>query len=62
MTCPVCGAKTKILDSRKRIDYVRRRRECVECGYRFTTEETEVRTSHKNRQKIMIEQKYLKKS
>ena len=42
MTCPICGAETKIFDSRKHIDYVRRRRVCSECGYRFTTEEKEV--------------------
>ncbi len=45
MTCPVCGGGTIILDSRKPdVDRVRRRRECVECGHRFTTWEIEADT------------------
>jgi transcriptional repressor NrdR len=42
MTCPVCGGQTRITDSRAQPDVVRRRRECLECGYRFTTKELEV--------------------
>lgn len=42
MTCPVCGEGTKITNSRGDIDRVRRRRECRECGHRFTTMELEV--------------------
>ena len=41
MTCPQCGAETHIINSRKTCDSVRRRRECCECGYRFTTIEIE---------------------
>jgi transcriptional repressor NrdR len=41
MTCPVCGAKTVVTNSRADNDNVRRRRECRECGYRFTTYEYE---------------------
>lgn len=37
MTCPVCGGETKITDSRGEVDAVRRRRECCECGHRFST-------------------------
>lgn len=43
MHCPFCGAHdTKVIDSRlvAEGDQVRRRRECVECGERFTTFET----------------------
>lgn len=42
MKCPYCGyADTKVLDSRSTEEgtSVRRRRECVECGKRFTTYE-----------------------
>lgn len=43
MQCPFCGAAdTKVIDSRlvAEGDQVRRRRECVSCGERFTTYET----------------------
>lgn len=41
MTCPVCGAETKVVDSRSEPDCVYRRRVCVECKYSFTTSEIE---------------------
>ena len=43
MHCPFCGAHdTKVIDSRlvTEGDQVRRRRECLACGERFTTFET----------------------
>jgi transcriptional repressor NrdR len=42
MICPFCGNKTdKVVDSResKEADVIRRRRECLGCGRRFTTYE-----------------------
>ncbi len=42
MKCPQCGSfKDKVVDSRQSKDgtVIRRRRECLECGYRFTTYE-----------------------
>ncbi len=42
MRCPFCGApETRVLDSRPTLDgtAIRRRRECTECGGRFTTYE-----------------------
>ena len=40
MQCPVCRGGTKVLDSRDgRDDSVRRRRQCLGCGHRFTTRE-----------------------
>jgi len=42
VTCPFCANKTdKVVDSResKEADVVRRRRECLACGRRFTTYE-----------------------
>lgn len=42
MRCPSCGyAESKVVDSRPTEDgtSIRRRRECLECGHRFTTYE-----------------------
>lgn len=42
MRCPKCGCEeSKVVDSRpsESNDAIRRRRECVRCGYRFTTYE-----------------------
>ncbi len=42
MRCPKCGEiESKVIDSRQsdNHDAIRRRRECVSCGYRFTTYE-----------------------
>ena len=41
MTCPVCGGKTKVVDSRPEPDCVHRRRVCVKCKHSFTTSEIE---------------------
>ncbi|MDO8614758.1 MAG: transcriptional regulator NrdR [Dehalococcoidia bacterium] len=38
MNCPFCGASdTRVADSRPGEDGIRRRRECLACGRRFTT-------------------------
>lgn len=40
MKCPFCSNEdTKVIDSRVTEDKVRRRRECSQCGERFTTHE-----------------------
>lgn len=40
MLCPHCGHKdSKVIDSRETGDGIRRRRECLSCGQRFTTYE-----------------------
>ncbi|MSH50200.1 transcriptional regulator NrdR, partial [Escherichia coli] len=48
MRCPKCGgSKSSVVDSRQAEDgnTIRRRRECEECHYRFTTyERVEERT------------------
>lgn len=42
MTCPVCGGDTKVIDVRAPdCEHFRRRRECLECKYRFFTVEYE---------------------
>ncbi|MFB6242022.1 MAG: transcriptional regulator NrdR [Candidatus Nanosalina sp.] len=41
MKCIYCGHdKSKVIDTRDTCDQVRRRRECKDCGRRFTTYET----------------------
>ncbi|MDR2360665.1 MAG: transcriptional regulator NrdR [Oscillospiraceae bacterium] len=41
MRCPFCShPESKVLDSRPVENSIRRRRECLECGNRFTTFET----------------------
>lgn len=40
MRCPECGCEeSKVIDSRPTENKVRRRRECIQCGTRFTTYE-----------------------
>ncbi len=40
MKCPECGCEeSKVIDSRPTENKVRRRRECIQCGTRFTTYE-----------------------
>lgn len=43
MTCVLCGEETKVLETRDSLygdtPALRRRRECLECGYRATTYE-----------------------
>ena len=40
MKCPVCGdVNSKVIDSRPSDSEIRRRRECLSCGRRFTTYE-----------------------
>ena len=41
MTCPVCGGKTRVMDSRSDCEGVYRRRKCKECGYALYTSEIE---------------------
>lgn len=43
MTCPICGAATKVYDSRVQDEGAQtwRRRKCTECGHRFTSYEYE---------------------
>lgn len=44
MTCPNCGGPTKVTDTDKGEMSIRRRRECKDCGHRFTT--YEVHSAH----------------
>jgi transcriptional repressor NrdR len=54
--CPFCGSpKTKVIDSRKIIGGVRRRRECIECGERHST--AEVTQNYLRHQKLTPAQK-----
>ncbi len=41
MNCPYCSSKNfKVVDKRDSLNSIRRRRECIDCGKRFTTYET----------------------
>lgn len=43
MTCPVCNSgRTSTTDSRKTGHGIRRRRQCLDCGLRFSTMEIEM--------------------
>ena len=41
MLCPICGGDSKVLDTRtnESVNSIKRRRECMKCGKRFTTYE-----------------------
>ena len=42
MKCPHCQSlQHRVIDSRPRKDHIRRRRECLDCGHRWTTRELE---------------------
>jgi transcriptional repressor NrdR len=64
MRCPYCKADDdKVIDSRSSTDafVIRRRRECIECGRRFTTyeriEDTPVRVVKKDGSRIGFERR-----
>lgn len=43
MNCPKCQhIDSKVIDSRANSDYVRRRRECLQCQHKWTTNEIHV--------------------
>lgn len=41
MLCPICEGKTVVIDSKAEPDLVKRRRKCVDCDFRFNTEEVD---------------------
>ena len=41
MTCPICGGKTKVVDSVADCECVYRKRSCADCGHTFATTEQE---------------------
>lgn len=45
MTCPVCGGKNRVIDSRSDVEVVYRKRLCLECGHTFYTAEVETEYS-----------------
>lgn len=52
MNCESCGGVTKVVDSRKEGEAVIRRRECSDCGERFTTSEARVQVRLKQHSRI----------
>jgi len=50
MKCPKCKSNnSKVLESRDLYDWIRRRRECIECKFRYTTLEKIARKKQKKR-------------
>ncbi|OQY96651.1 MAG: transcriptional regulator NrdR [Chloroflexi bacterium UTCFX4] len=46
MRCPYCSKEaSKVIDTRESEEAIRRRRECLKCGHRFTTYERVAQTS-----------------
>ena len=41
LPCPVCGEKTRVIDSRSDCESVKRKRKCLDCGYCFCTVEVD---------------------
>ena len=39
MMCPKCNSKSKVINSRPSNYGIYRRRQCLECGHRFSTQE-----------------------
>jgi transcriptional regulator NrdR family protein len=52
MPCPQCGGKTRTVDSRTSDSNVRRRRQCKDCGHRFSTRELEDGSLQQLRERI----------
>jgi transcriptional regulator NrdR family protein len=52
MTCPKCYGMTAVKDSREREGKVYRRRECINCGNRFSTHEIPIDTLNATYKKI----------
>ena len=49
MTCPMCGAATRVINTCSELDVVYRQRECKSCGHKFVTEENESNAKLPNR-------------
>ena len=55
--CPACGHyQSKVINTRSEAkqDGVRRRRACLACGHRFTTEERTIQTAEKSSPRKML--------
>lgn len=46
MQCPNCAETTKVINTIAKYDSVYRVRQCLACGYRFTTNEIEDNSEH----------------
>lgn len=60
MKCVFCDGETKVIDSRfkdknngQKLTLIRRRRECLKCGKRFTTYEFPVLRNRTSRKKLL---------
>lgn len=60
MKCLECQSRTEVLETNQRPIGTRRRRQCLECGYRFTTNEIPAEewfelTGHATRPKVDLD-------
>ena len=61
MKCPVCSKESRVLDSRKRIDGIHRRRSCDHCGERFSTIEKLITPKRVETEKMPSKPKTIKR-
>ena len=52
-TCPKCGGDVYVVDSRPRDEFIYRRRQCVQCEYRFSTIEKVVNADEVEQRRII---------
>ena len=61
MNCPKCKQDTKVTDTRKKSEYLLRRRECLHCKERFVTREYSVEYLKRLKKEYLILQQEVKK-
>lgn len=55
MTCPVCGGRTAVVDSRADCEQVVRRRKCENCGRAIYTSELESEEAKEDFRRLSLE-------
>lgn len=58
MTCPVCGERSRCIDTITECDVIYRKRQCVDCGYVFYTEEIDSRNANVAKEFRELKYKY----
>ena len=55
--CSVCGCDTKVIETRATMKGIRRRRECIRCGHKYSTWETlrEKMSIHQTLEELKVE-------
>ena len=65
MKCPYCDKRTRVIDSRKSGENIRRRRICIKCNSRFTTTELirtkkPIKSAQGKNSKLIIQSYYVR--